>query len=147
MEIDSICLKSIKKNAERITIVSQERKTNELFKILGTKKPSIGLNILQESGLMNFVFPEIAIMYGMDQSNEYHHKDIFYHTLEVVDNAAQLSDKLDLRLAALVHDIAKPKTRRLSKSKGYTFYGHDDVGARMLTVSYTHLTLPTIYSV
>ena len=132
LEIDSICLKSIKKNAERITIVSQERKTNELFKILGTKKPSIGLNILQESGLMNFVFPEIAVMYGMDQSNEYHHKDIFYHTLEVVDNAAQLSDKLDLRLAALVHDIAKPKTRRLSKSKGYTFYGHDDVGARML---------------
>ena len=132
LEIDPICLKSIKKNAERITIVSQERKTNELFKILGTKKPSIGLNILQESGLMNFVFPEIAVMYGMDQSNEYHHKDIFYHTLEVVDNAAQLSDKLDLRLAALVHDIAKPKTRRLSKSKGYTFYGHDDVGARML---------------
>ena len=102
LEIDSICLKSIKKNAERITIVSQERKTNELFKILGTKKPSIGLNILQESGLMNFVFPEIAVMYGMDQSNEYHHKDIFYHTLEVVDNAAQLSDKLDLRLS-LIH--------------------------------------------
>ena len=132
LDIDPSCLESIKNNAERITIVSQERKTNELFKILGTKKPSIGLNILQESGLMNFVFPEIAVMYGLDQSNEYHHKDIFYHTLEVVDNAAQLSDKLDLRLAALVHDIAKPKTRRLSKSKGYTFYGHDDVGARML---------------
>ena len=132
LDIDPSCLESIKNNAERISIVSQERKTNELFKILGTKKPSIGLNILQESGLMNFVFPEIAVMYGLDQSNEYHHKDIFYHSLEVVDNAAQLSDKLDLRLAALVHDIAKPKTRRLSKSKGYTFYGHDDVGARML---------------
>ncbi len=132
LTIDPSCLESIKNNAERITIVSQERKTNELLKILGTKKPSIGLNILQQSGLMNFVFPEIAVMYGLDQSNEYHHKDIFYHTLEVVDNAAQLSDKLDLRLAALVHDIAKPKTRRLSKSKGYTFYGHDDLGARML---------------
>ena len=132
LDIDPSCLASIKNNAERITIVSQERKTNELLKILGTKKPSIGLNILQEAGLMEFVFPEIAVMYGLDQSNEYHHKDIFYHTLEVVDNAAQLSDKLDLRLAALVHDIAKPKTRRLSKSKGYTFYGHDDVGARML---------------
>ena len=132
LAIDPSCLESIKNNAERITIVSQERKTNELLKILGTKKPSIGLNILQEAGLMKFVFPEIAVMYGLDQSNEYHHKDIFYHTLEVVDNAAQLSDKLDLRLAALVHDIAKPKTRRLSKSKGYTFYGHDDVGARML---------------
>ena len=132
LAIDPSCLESIKNNAERITIVSQERKTNELLKILGTKKPSIGLNILQEAGLMEFVFPEISVMYGLDQSNEYHHKDIFYHTLEVVDNAAQLSDKLDLRLAALVHDIAKPKTRRLSKSKGYTFYGHDDVGARML---------------
>ena len=132
LDIEPSCLESIKNNAERITIVSQERKTNELLKILGTKKPSIGLNILQEAGLMEFVFPEIAVMYGLDQSNEYHHKDIFYHTLEVVDNAAQLSDKLDLRLAALVHDIAKPKTRRLSKSKGYTFYGHDDVGARML---------------
>jgi len=132
LDIDPSCLDSIKNNAERITIVSQERKTNELLKILGTKKPSIGLNILQEAGLMEFVFPEISVMYGLDQSNEYHHKDIFYHTLEVVDNAAQLSDKLDLRLAALVHDIAKPKTRRLSKTKGYTFYGHDDVGARML---------------
>ena len=131
-DIEPSCFESIKNNAERITIVSQERKTNELFKILGTKNPSIGLNILQESGLMNFVFPEISIMYGLDQSNDYHHKDIFYHTLEVVDNAAKLSNKLDLRLAALVHDIAKPKTRRLSKSKGYTFYGHDDVGARML---------------
>jgi len=139
LDIDPSCLQSIKNNAERITIVSQERKTNELLKILGTKKPSIGLNILQEAGLMEFVFPEIAVMYGLDQSNEYHHKDIFYHTLEVVDNAAQLSDKLDLRLAALVHDIAKPKTRRLSKSKGYTFYGHDDVGARMLKGISSHM--------
>ena len=130
--IDKACLDSIKNNAERISIVSQERITNELFKVLGTKKPSIGLDILQQSGLMTFVFPEISVMYGLDQSSEYHHKDIFYHTLEVVDNAAKLSEKLDLRLAALVHDIAKPKTRRLSKSKGYTFYGHDDVGARML---------------
>ena len=139
LDIDPSCLESIKNNAERITIVSQERKTNELLKILGTKKPSIGLNILQEAGLMKFVFPEIAVMYGLDQSNEYHHKDIFYHTLEVVDNAAKLSDKLDLRLAALVHDIAKPKTRRLSKSKGYTFYGHDDVGARMLKGISSHM--------
>jgi len=139
LDIDPSCLESIKNNADRITIVSQERKTNELLKILGTKKPSIGLNILQEAGLMEFVFPEIAVMYGLDQSNEYHHKDIFYHTLEVVDNAAQLSDKLDLRLAALVHDIAKPKTRRLSKSKGYTFYGHDDMGARMLKGISSHM--------
>ncbi len=132
LEIEPECLLSIQNNSERISIVSQERITNELFKILGTDRPSIGLNILQKSGLMEYVFPEISIMYGLDQSNEYHHKDIFYHTLEVVDNAAKLSNNVDLRLAALVHDIAKPKTRRLSKSKGYTFYGHDDVGARML---------------
>ena len=132
LEIEPECLLSIQNNSGRISIVSQERITNELFKILGTDRPSIGLNILQQSGLMEYVFPEISIMYGLDQSNEYHHKDIFYHTLEVVDNAAKLSNNVDLRLAALVHDIAKPKTRRLSKSKGYTFYGHDDVGARML---------------
>ena len=132
LEIEPECLLSIQNNSERISIVSQERITNELFKILGTDRPSIGLNILQQSGLMEYIFPEISIMYGLDQSNEYHHKDIFYHTLEVVDNAAKLSNNVDLRLAALVHDIAKPKTRRLSKSKGYTFYGHDDVGARML---------------
>ena len=132
LEIEPECLLSIQNNSERISIVSQERITNELFKILGTDRPSIGLNILQQSGLMEYVFPEISIMYGLDQSNEYHHKDIFYHTLEVVDNAAKLSNNVDLRLAALVHDIAKPKTRRLSKSKGYTFYGHDDGGARML---------------
>ena len=132
LEIKDECMLSMQKNCERIKIVSQERITNELFKILSTNKPSIGLDILQEAGLMKFVFNEISIMFGLDQSNEYHHKDIFYHTLEVVDNSATLSSKLELRLAALVHDIAKPKTRRLNKSKGYTFYGHDDVGARML---------------
>jgi poly(A) polymerase len=132
MEIDKKCLQSIKDNAERISIVSQERITNEMLKILGTNKPSVGFILLQEVGLLEYVFPEISIMYGLDQSSEYHHKDIFFHTLEVVDNAAKLSNKLDLRLAALVHDIAKPKTRRIDKKKGYTFYGHDDYGARML---------------
>ena len=132
LEINQECLLSMQRNCKRIKIVSQERITNELFKILGTDKPSIGLDILQKAGLMEFVFNEISIMYGLDQSNEYHHKDIFCHTLEVVDNAANLSSKVELRLAALVHDIAKPKTRRLNKVKGYTFYGHDDVGARML---------------
>ena len=71
-------------------------------------------------------------MYGLDQTSEWHHKDIFFHTMEVVDNAAKLSKKIDLRLAALVHDIGKPKTRRIHKEKGYTFYGHDDLGSRML---------------
>jgi putative nucleotidyltransferase with HDIG domain len=132
MKIDKQCLQSIKDNAKRISIVSQERITNELLKILGTNKPSVGFIMLQEVGLLEYVFPEISVMYGLDQTSEYHHKDIFFHTLEVVDNAARLSNKLDLRLAALVHDIAKPNTRRIDKKKGYTFYGHDDYGARML---------------
>ena len=71
-------------------------------------------------------------MYGMDQTKEWHHKDIFAHTLQVVDNAAKLSKKMELRFAALVHDIAKPKTRRIDKIKGYTFYGHDVIGAHMI---------------
>jgi putative nucleotidyltransferase with HDIG domain len=132
MKIEKDCLQSINNNSERISIVSQERVTNELFKILSTDKPSVGFIVLQETGLLEHVFPEISVMYGLDQTSEYHHKDIFFHTLEVVDNVTKLSSKLDLRLAALVHDIAKPKTRRIDEKKGYTFYGHDDYGARML---------------
>ena len=132
MDIDNECLESLKKNADRIKIVSQERITNELFKILNTPSPSVGLILLEENGLLEYIFPEIHIMYGLDQTSEWHHKDIFFHTMEVVDNAAKLSKKVDLRLAALVHDIGKPKTRRLHKEKGYTFYGHDDLGSRML---------------
>ena len=81
---------------------------------------------------MKHIFPEIHIMYGMDQTKEWHHKDIFYHTMQVVDNAANLSNKMELRFAALVHDIAKPNTRRIDPQKGYTFHGHDAVGERML---------------
>lgn len=131
-EIDEHCFQAIKKQANRIKIVSQERITTELLKILATNKPSIGLDILQKSGLMKFVFPEIAAMYGLEQTKEWHHKDIFYHTMQVVDNAAKLSDKVELRFAALVHDIAKPNTRRVDKNKGYTFHGHDAIGEHML---------------
>ena len=161
LEIDKKCLESMQRQADRIKIVSQERITTEFKKILSTPKPSIGLIVLQETGLMEYIFPEIHIMFGMDQTGEWHHKDIFYHTMQVVDNAAQLSDKMELRFAALVHDIAKPNTRKIDPKKGYTFHGHDAIGERMLnkvakrmklsnelkdyikTVSYTHLTLPT----
>ena len=81
---------------------------------------------------MKIVFPEIHVMYGMDQTSEWHHKDIFAHTLQVVDNSAQLSDKMEIRFSALVHDIAKPNTRRIDKVKGYTFHGHDAIGERMI---------------
>jgi poly(A) polymerase len=131
-EIEKKCRASIKRQAHRIDIVSWERIRDEFIKILKTKKPSVGLVILQKSGLMETVFPEIHVMYGMEQTSEWHHKDIFAHTLQVVDNAAELSDKMEIRFAALVHDIAKPNTRRIDESKGYTFHGHDAVGERML---------------
>ena len=132
LKIDQDCIESIKQQADRIKIVSQERITNEFTKILSTDKPSKGLVILQETGLMKMIFPEIDIMYGMDQSDEWNHKDIFYHTMQVVDNAASLSNKMKLRFAALVHDIAKPNTRKIDPKKGYTFHGHDAIGERML---------------
>jgi len=131
-DIEEKCIAAIQKQANRIRIVSQERITAELNKILSTSKPSIGLTVLQKTGLMKYVFPEIDAMYGLEQTSEWHHKDIFYHTMQVVDNAAKLSDKMELRFAALVHDIAKPKTRRVDKRKGYTFHGHDAVGERIL---------------
>jgi len=130
--IEKECRASMKRQAYRIDIVSWERIRDEFIKILKTKKPSVGLVILQKTGLMETVFPEIHVMYGMEQTSEWHHKDIFAHTLQVVDNAAELSDKMEIRFAALVHDIAKPNTRRIDKEKGYTFHGHDAIGERML---------------
>ena len=140
--IDEQCFNAIHEQAQRISIVSQERVTAELIKILSTNKPSIGLIILQKTGLMKYVFPEINDMYGLEQTKEWHHKDIFYHTMQVVDNAAQLSDKMKLRFAALVHDIAKPKTRRVDSKKGYTFHGHDAVGEGILNKVAKYLKLP-----
>ena len=130
--IEKDCLHSMKRQSKRIEIVSAERITEEFIKILSTPKPSIGLKILQNTGLMEIVFPEIHTMHGMNQSTEWHHKDIFAHTLKVVDNSAKLSEKMELRFAALVHDIAKPNTRRIDEKKGYTFHGHDVVGEKMI---------------
>ena len=106
--IDDNCFNAIKRQSKRIKIVSAERIRDEFIKILETNKPSIGLTILQTTGLLKLVFPEIDIMYGMEQTSEWHHKDIFDHTMQVVDNAAKLSQKMELRFAALVHDIANP---------------------------------------
>ena len=131
-DIENECRASMKRQAHRVDIVSWERIRDEFIKILKTKKPSVGLVILQKTGLMETVFPEIHVMYGMEQTSEWHHKDIFAHTLQVVDNAAELSNKMEIRFAALVHDIAKPNTRRIDKEKGYTFHGHDAIGERML---------------
>ena len=131
-EVDKKCCDSIIRQKNRILIVSQERITAELLKILASPKPSIGLVILQETGLMKLIFPEIDAMYGIDQTPEWHHKDIFFHTMQVVDNAAKLTEKMEIRFAALVHDIAKPTTRRIDQKKGYTFHGHDAIGEKIL---------------
>jgi poly(A) polymerase len=140
--IEKKCRASMKRQAYRIDIVSWERIRDEFIKILKTKKPSVGLVILQKTGLMETIFPEIHVMYGMEQTSEWHHKDIFAHTLQVVDNAAELTNKMEIRFAALVHDIAKPNTRRIDEKKGYTFHGHDAIGERMLNKVARRLKLP-----
>ena len=123
---------SIKQNKERIKIISQERVTDEIIKILKTNKPSIAFHFLKELDFLKLIFPELDVMSGVDIINNMGHKDVFIHTLEVVDNAAKLTNKMEIRFAALVHDIAKPPTKRFDKKKGWTFHGHEEIGRRML---------------
>ena len=123
---------SITKNKDRLKIVSQERITAEIIKILKCNKPSIAFYLLKELDLLNILFPELNVMSGVETINNKGHKDVFIHTLEVVDNSAKLSEKMEIRFAALVHDIAKPNTKRFDQKKGWTFHGHDEIGRRML---------------
>ena len=125
-------LASITKQSYRIEIISKERITEELIKTLKADIPSIGFYKLKEVGLLKYVFPEIDIMPGVEIIEGRGHKDVFIHTLQVVDNAAKLTDSLKIRFAALVHDIAKPRTKRFYKNKGWTFHGHEEIGRRML---------------
>jgi len=131
-QIDQIVMESIESQVHRIEIVSTERITAELYKILGADRPSIGLKLLEAVGLMKIIFPEVSKMAGLEQPAEWHHKDLFFHTLQVVDHLAKLTDNLDLRFAGLIHDIGKPKTRRFDSERGWTFHGHEVVGNRML---------------
>jgi len=123
---------SITENKDRLKIVSQERITAEIIKILKCNKPSIAFYLLKELDLLNILFPELNVMSGVETINNKGHKDVFIHTLEVVDNSAKLSEKMEIRFAALVHDIAKPNTKRFDQKKGWTFHGHDEIGRRML---------------
>ena len=100
--------------------------------MLRSDKPSIAFYLLKELDLLQYVFPELNIMSGVETINNKKHKDVFIHTLEVVDNAAKLSKQMPVRFAALVHDIAKPQTKRLNEKKGWTFHGHEEIGKRML---------------
>jgi tRNA nucleotidyltransferase/poly(A) polymerase len=141
-EIEISTFNAASKLAERLSIISQERITDEFFKILSSPKPSIGLILLYESGIMKIIFPEIEAMGGVEQRKEYHHKDVFYHTCMVVDNIAKVSDNLWLRFASLVHDIAKPPTKRFVEGTGWTFHGHEELGARMMKSIFERMKLP-----
>ena len=131
-DIEAKTQAAIKKMAHRLEIVSKERITDELFKILASLMPSIGFLLMDELQVLPFVFPELLEMKGVEQRKGFHHKDVFRHTLIVVDNVAKVSDSLSLRLAALMHDVAKPRTKRFDEEAGWTFHGHDEIGARMM---------------
>jgi len=133
---------AISKYRNRISIVSKERITTEMNKILSSPKPSIGLNLLFETELLKNILPELAELHGVEVRDGIGHKDNFYHTLEVVDNVARRSTNLWLRWAALLHDIAKPPTKRFDKKAGWTFHGHEALGAIMVPKIFKRLRLP-----
>ena len=140
--INTDSLRAITANNERILIVSVERISDELNKIILAPIPSIGFKLLFDTGLLHLIFPEMVKLKGVETINGLSHKDNFYHTLEVLDNTAKKSDNLWLRWAAILHDIAKPATKRFEEGHGFTFHGHEDKGARMVPKIFTRLKLP-----
>jgi poly(A) polymerase len=140
--IDESAINAIKKQKERISIVSKERVTDELNKIILSKTPSIGFKYLFDTGLLHLIFPQMSNLYGVDFINGKGHKDNFYHTLQVLDNICLATDDLWLRWAAILHDIAKPATKRFEEGHGWTFHGHEDKGARMVPQIFNQLKLP-----
>lgn len=125
-------LAAMQSRAERIGIVSQERVTDEITKTLQARIPSIGFYVMQKAGLLPLVFPEIAVLGGVEDRDGQRHKDVFHHTLKVVDNTAERSDKMRLRFAALVHDIGKPATKKFIEGTGWSYHGHEELGRKML---------------
>ena len=141
-KIDSACLESILKNSSRLDIISQERITDEVNKIVLSDLPSRGFKLLFSTKLLHQFFPEMVALQGIETIDNKSHKDNFYHTLEVLDNVAENSDSLWLRWAAIMHDIAKPPTKRFDKNVGWTFHGHEDLGSRMTPKIFKRLKLP-----
>jgi putative nucleotidyltransferase with HDIG domain len=141
-QIEAESLASINRNKERIRIVSKERIADELNKIVLSPIPSVGFNHLFDTGLLHIIFPEMAALYGVDIVQGKGHKDNFYHTLQVLDNISLHTENLWLRWAAILHDIAKPATKRFEQDHGWTFHGHEDKGARMVPHIFRNLKLP-----
>jgi len=143
--IERDALKAMKNQKDRLTIVSQERITGEFLKILSHTEPSIGLWILLQTGVLEIIFPELAALRGVEQRDDFHHKDVFEHTMKVVDNLSGITDNLLLRFTALVHDIGKPRVKQFVQGSGWTFHGHELVGVRMLQTICRNMKLPNNY--
>ena len=141
-EIEESSFSSIKDNAERIDIITKERIADELNKIILSKVPSRGFKLLNSTGLLDYIFPEMAALRGVEYKNGQGHKDNFFHTIQVLDNLCENTDDLWLRWSAILHDIAKPPTKRFHKDHGWTFHGHEDLGARMVPEIFKKLKLP-----
>ena len=140
--IEEQSLNAITQNASRIEIISKERVVDELHKILSTSKPSIGFSLLEKTGLLHYILPELIALKGVEEIEGQRHKDNFYHTLEVVDNLCPNSKNLWLRWSALLHDIGKAPTKRFKPPVGWTFHNHEFVGAKMVYKIFKRLKMP-----
>ena len=140
--IEAGSLKAIKDQSQRIEIITNERINAEIQKILECKKPSIGFLLLEKTGLLDYIMPELTALKGVDEVEGQKHKDNFYHTLEVVDNISNYTENVWLRWAALLHDIGKAPTKRFSKKVGWTFHGHELKGSKMVYQLFKRLKMP-----
>ena len=141
-DIEAETFDAIRQSGERLKIVSQERITDELNKLIAAPNPGYGFNLMFHAGILSVVFPEMAKLQGVKTIDGKGHKDNFFHTIQVLDNVANKSDNLWLRWAAILHDIAKPKTQRFDQNTGWTFHGHEELGARMVPKIFKKLKLP-----
>jgi poly(A) polymerase len=141
-DIEADTFEALSSNKHRIEIVSKERIADELNKIILSKKPSYGFNLLFQTGILELIFPEMVLLHGVETMDGKGHKDNFYHTLQVLDNICPKTDDLWLRWAAILHDIAKPQTKRFHPKIGWTFHGHEDKGAKMVPFIFRNMKLP-----